>query len=163
MASIRSRVVFALHSCLLVQKIAVDMMINFMMPNLSLLASRNRVLLRPRFARPILMHSARPGMKCSLFLPYKGLPPEGLMLPKNEELCDVTERNCRSLVYVYEEPCEPCSGTGYVRASSSHGGRRGKWRLNVCLECVGLGFVRVTTNEEPSDRDQCLILLRRNE
>ena len=100
---------------------------------------------------------AAKGMRCSLYLPYKGLPPAGLMLPRSEEQCDRELRNCRSLVYVFEAKCEACSGTGFVRGSSH---RRGRSRLNMCLQCNGLGCVRVTTTEEPQDRDQCLILLR---
>ena len=97
------------------------------------------------------------GMRCSLLLPYSGLPGPGLMVPKAEEQCDFELRNCRSLVYVYETQCEACSGTGYTRGGSRRG-KRGM--LNVCLNCNGLGVQRVTTTKEPRDRENCLILLR---
>ncbi|KAF5830305.1 hypothetical protein DUNSADRAFT_14759 [Dunaliella salina] len=82
----------------------------------------------------------------SLFTPYKNLPKPGQIVDEEELKCDPMMYNCRTPVYVYEEKCASCSGTGYVRhrPGNSRNGR-GRGGLNKCLVCTGLGYVRLTT------------------
>mmetsp|Transcript_21542 Transcript_21542/g.59700 ORF Transcript_21542/g.59700 Transcript_21542/m.59700 type:complete len:184 (+) Transcript_21542:161-712(+) len=88
----------------------------------------------------------------SLFTPYKNLPKPGQIVDEEELNCDPMMYNCRTPVYVYEEKCVSCSGTGFVRrhSGSSRNGR-GRAGLNKCLVCTGLGYVRLTTTRYEPD------------
>eukprot|EP00967_Tisochrysis_lutea_P133437 scaffold234252_cov19-Tisochrysis_lutea.AAC.1 len=63
-----------------------------------------------------------------------------------------THAQTQTPVYVYEEKCVSCSGTGFVRrhSGSSRNGR-GRAGLNKCLVCTGLGYVRLTTTRYEPD------------
>jgi hypothetical protein len=54
-------------------------------------------------------------------------------------------------VYVHEEKCEACCGTGSIRRRSRGGGRGGHSGLHTCLMCTGLGYVRLTTTRYEPD------------
>ncbi|KAG2496273.1 hypothetical protein HYH03_005506 [Edaphochlamys debaryana] len=79
----------------------------------------------------------------SIFAPYKALPPDGAMLPSDDETCDPVMEKCKTQVFVYESKCLSCGGTGFVK--TSHRRRSGTAHLSTCLLCHGLGYVRRTT------------------
>lgn len=81
------------------------------------------------------------GLQLSIFHPYKKLPPEGVTVPLEEEMCDPETETCKTPLHVYEARCVHCYGTGWSRLPSN--GRRG--HLATCVVCHGLGYVRRTT------------------
>lgn len=82
----------------------------------------------------------------SLFSPYpqEQLPPDGRVTTKKEDTCDPYERNCATVLYVWESKCRSCYGTGKVNSSTR--GRRGRHCMYTCVSCAGLGFVRRTSS-----------------
>eukprot|EP00892_Ulva_mutabilis_P010653 jgi/Ulvmu1/7960/UM004_0193.1 len=59
--------------------------------------------------------------------------------------CDPEYRNCQTPMFVYEEQCPVCSGTG---ETESPGRQR---RLGTCALCGGAGYLRhVTSRFQPN-------------
>lgn len=73
------------------------------------------------------------------------LPEDGEILTEEEMKCDPEERNCQTPMFVYEERCPSCMGTG---DSEANGRQR---RLGACPMCGGIGYLRhVTSRHQPS-------------
>lgn len=108
------------------------------------------------------------GLPMSLFSPVQRLPGDGQLVSADQATCDPDERSCQTLMYVWEDKCTPCSGTGQARAGRSRrvragrGGRRASasMALCTCMACHGLGIVRRTSSREEAVPSGALTLGR---
>ena len=107
---------------------------------------------RPRRARPraasrpdsVNRHPAERPLPMSLAYPFDGSDvPDGYTHDPAADSCDAEVQDCNQPVDQWVQQCYACNGSGVVK--TSRGSRRRGSQSATCLQCHGLGHVRVAT------------------